>query len=236
MTSKKICFVVAPIGPENSSIRERSDTIFKYVITPSVTPLGYEVQRADIPSEPGVISERIIRQVMDDELVIADLTGGNPNVFYELCLRHAVGKPCIHIIEQDDKIPFDVNQLNIISINYKDLASAEKVKQEIKEQIEVIHSGDFKMMTPLSTGINMQALKESGNLIESSLADIMSKLSHIESKISALMTNKSGTPLGFAEDLKVEIAGQKIKDILDSVVESMTPLPPPPTDTPPPPH
>jgi len=51
------------------------------------------VIRADKISEPGIITTQIIGHIVDAELVIADLTDKNPNVFYELAIRHAIRNP-----------------------------------------------------------------------------------------------------------------------------------------------
>jgi hypothetical protein len=77
----KTCFVIAPIGEPESEIRKRSDQILKHVITPAVQQFGYEPLRADQIAEPGLISSQVIQHIMNDPLVIADLTGRNPNVF-----------------------------------------------------------------------------------------------------------------------------------------------------------
>jgi hypothetical protein len=89
----KTCFVIAPIGEPASEIRKRSDQVFTYVITPAVQECGYTALRADQISEPGLIDSQVIERIVNDPLVIADLTGHNPNVFYELALRHALSLP-----------------------------------------------------------------------------------------------------------------------------------------------
>lgn len=103
-TDKKICFVISPIGEEGSETRERSDKVLKYIICDSVEQLGYEVVRADKISEPGIITTQIIEHIIDSDLVIADLTDKNPNVFYELALRHAIRKPLIQMIMKGEII------------------------------------------------------------------------------------------------------------------------------------
>jgi hypothetical protein len=85
----KTCFVIAPIGEPASEIRKRSDQVFTYVITPAVQECGYTALRADQISEPGLIDSQVIERIVNDPLVIADLTGHNPNVFYELALKYA---------------------------------------------------------------------------------------------------------------------------------------------------
>src|SRR3989338_8854008 len=79
---KKICFVISPIGEDDSDTRKRSDQVLKHIITGAVEQLGYEVIRADKISEPGIITHQILQHIVDAPLVIADLTERNPNVFY----------------------------------------------------------------------------------------------------------------------------------------------------------
>jgi phage gp29-like protein len=78
---EKLCFVIAPIGEEGSDVRRRSDQVLKHVIAPAAKECGYETIRADKISEPGMITSQVIQHLLEDALVIADLTGRNPNVF-----------------------------------------------------------------------------------------------------------------------------------------------------------
>lgn len=98
---KKICFVISPIGEEGSEVRERSDQILKHIITSSVEQLGYTIIRADKIAEPGIITTQIIEHIVDAKLVIADFTDKNPNVFYELAIRHAIRKPLVQMIKKE---------------------------------------------------------------------------------------------------------------------------------------
>ena len=151
MTSKKKCFVIAPIGDHGSPIRYRSDNVLEYIIKPATKNKNYEVQRADELSAPGVITEQIMERIKNDDLVIADLTGGNPNVFYELAIRHAVGKPAILIIEEDEHSPFDVANMRTIRFNHKDLKSAHDAIKDIIEAIKETEKPRYRVVSPLST-------------------------------------------------------------------------------------
>lgn len=106
--SKKKCFVISPIGEDDGPIRRRSDQVLQYIIKPPVEEAGYQLTRADKISEPGIITSQIIERVVEDDLVIADLTDWNPNVFYELAIRHAIRKPFVQLIKRGEKLPFDV--------------------------------------------------------------------------------------------------------------------------------
>src|SRR5690242_1093880 len=96
--SDRLCFVISEIGEENSEIRRRADDVLKYVIAPAAIDCGYEDPvRADQLPDPGIITSQIIQYLVESPLVVADLTGRNPNVFYELAVRHATGKPVVQM-------------------------------------------------------------------------------------------------------------------------------------------
>jgi len=96
---QKSCFVIGPIGESGSPIRSRADRVFRHVIQPAAAACGYfKVIRSDLDARPGMIGSQVINHLLDDDLVIADLTGHNANVFYELAIRHMVQKPVVQII------------------------------------------------------------------------------------------------------------------------------------------
>jgi len=133
---KKTCFFIGPIGGDKTPIRDWSDQILNYIVTPVVTELKYEnPKRSDLIARTGSISFEIMKRLVEDTLVIADLTDGNPNVFYELAIRHALQKPVVHLIRKGDKIPFDVRDIRVISVSINDLREAESARQELRLQI-----------------------------------------------------------------------------------------------------
>lgn len=113
-------FVIGPIGDKDaedgSAARvayEEGIQIFEDVIAPACKAFGLEAVRADMISRTGEIPEQIFRQLRDCPVVIADLTGANPNVMYELGLRHTTGRVTIQIGEKD-RLPFDVAAIRTI--------------------------------------------------------------------------------------------------------------------------
>lgn len=149
----RTCFVIAPIGKADSEIRCRSDQVLELVITPAVRMRGYEAVRADRISSPGVITDQVIQLVMDAPLVVADLTGGNPNVFYELAVRHAVQKPLIQLIEQGEPIPFDIGAMRTIALAHRKRKSVNEAKKQIVRQIDALQkAGDID--SPISQALH----------------------------------------------------------------------------------
>jgi len=103
------CFVVAPIGEEGTETRAHSDTVLRAIIGPAAKRCGLRTVRADAIAEPGNITEQIIRHLIDARLVVADLTDRNPNVFYELAVRHSFGLPVVLVARSGERIPFDLS-------------------------------------------------------------------------------------------------------------------------------
>jgi hypothetical protein len=116
----KICFYVTPIGEPGSEQRRHSDFMLEYIIQPSVKEFGLTVIRADQMSKPGMIGKQIIEHILRARLVVADLSFHNPNVFYELCLRHTTRLPTVQVKREVDTIPFDLNQYRTIPIETRD--------------------------------------------------------------------------------------------------------------------
>jgi hypothetical protein len=134
----KTCFIVAPIGESDSAVRKRSDQVLRHIIRPALETAGYQAVRADEISDPGNITTQILSRLTESDLVVADLTGHNPNVYYELGIRHTTGKPIIHLIEKGDRIPFDLAAFRTIVLDHKDLDSAERARGDLVAAVQAI--------------------------------------------------------------------------------------------------
>lgn len=181
--NSKTCFVIAPIGKEETETRRRSDQVLSHIVEPVAGECGYATVRADHISEPGIITSQVIEHLVDDELVVADLTDHNPNVFYELAVRHAVRKPIIQIIQEGQVIPFDVAQSRTIHLNHRDLDSVGNCKQKLKEQIESIEENPENVDNPISVAVDLKSLRQSQNPLEKNAAETMSMLQEILSEV-----------------------------------------------------
>jgi hypothetical protein len=77
--------------------------------------------RADKIGEPGMIPGQVIEHIMRAKLVVVDMSYHNPNVFYEMALRHACRLPIVQISRKADRLPFDVNQMRTVVIDTTDI-------------------------------------------------------------------------------------------------------------------
>ncbi len=111
----KRCFVIMPYGGDDISRRKHYEGIYQSLITPAAMRAGYEPKRSDLAGEPGNITHDIIKDLADSDMVIADLTEANANVFFELGIRHAFRKSgTVHIVDQNHPLPFDIRHYRAI--------------------------------------------------------------------------------------------------------------------------
>lgn len=117
----RLCFFIGPIGDASSEYRQHSDLILEQLVRPVLEDQGFEVKRADEIQESGLITKQIFQYLLKARLVVADLSYHNPNVFYELAIRHARNLPVVQMIRSADRIPFDVNQTRTTTIDTTNL-------------------------------------------------------------------------------------------------------------------
>ena len=131
----KICFYITPIGDDDSEQRKPADLFCGSLVEPAMAEVGLRLVRADRIGQPGMITSQIMEHVKRCKLVAVDLSYLNPNVFYEMALRHACKLPVVHIIRKVDRIPFDVNQSRCIVVDTTDIYTLIPKLQVYKSEI-----------------------------------------------------------------------------------------------------
>jgi hypothetical protein len=125
------CFVIMPF-----------DSLFKIqyerVIRPAIEDLGFKCVRGDeIYSKPNIMAD-IWRCLRSTRLVVAELTGRNANVFYEVGLAHAIGKPIILLTRDENDVPFDLKALRYCYYDINDPFWGKNLRNSIKQMIEKV--------------------------------------------------------------------------------------------------
>ena len=128
--SKK-CFVIMPFGSASPEQKKRFDGVYRGIIVPAVREAGYEPIREDISATPGSIPKSIVTKLAEAEMVVADLTSINPNVFYELGIRHVFSKNgTVLIMNKGESIPFDNASYRVIQYT-NELAELDDIHKQI---------------------------------------------------------------------------------------------------------
>lgn len=132
------------------------DDIYKLGIKETATTLGILAERVDEQVFQEGILERIYRQIELADLVVADMTGQNPNVFYEVGYAHAKGKLCVLLTQKAEDIPFDLKHHRHIVYGSSIGHLRDQLAEEMawaKSQIDAIRSSRIKVTLKDATGL-----------------------------------------------------------------------------------
>ncbi len=130
ITHKQSAFVVMQFGVPY-------DQLYADVIRPVVAGCGFDVIRADDDFGPGLIIADVVRRIQEAEVIIADITPENQNVFYEVGYAHALGKPTILLAEKGKRLPFDVSGFRTLFYE-NTIAGKAAVEQGLRRHVEAI--------------------------------------------------------------------------------------------------
>jgi DNA-directed RNA polymerase subunit N (RpoN/RPB10) len=118
------CFVMMPFGPW-------LDQYYREIFVPAIKDAGMEPVRGDELFSTGSVIEQIWDQVKRAKVLLADLTGKNANVFYELGLAHAACKPVVFTTANLDDVPFDLRHLRVVTYDIRDPAWGLKLQKSL---------------------------------------------------------------------------------------------------------
>ncbi|UAL07448.1 MAG: hypothetical protein KRP56_06385 [Candidatus Methanogranum gryphiswaldense] len=185
----KKCFVISPIEKADSEVRIHADKFFNY-IAKSIESKGYEVNRSDTIEHSGQITDLIVKSIYEADIIIADLTYNNPNVYYELAFAHALRKNTILFKSDNTPIPFD--NMNMITTHYDhnfEFGSIEKTKDILFEKIK---NDDYS--NPIISGLNRlkidlnkdfeKTTSSSDSITKDILYELLNKMDELERSVN----------------------------------------------------
>jgi hypothetical protein len=198
-TGSDICFVLMPFGTKSNpfpgSVQIDFDRIFDEIIAPAIERAGLRALRADQEISGGLIHQAMFERLLSCEYAIADLTSVNPNVYYELGIRHAV-RPWSTVLMCADKtrLPFDVEPLRALLYSLDDsrlspknaITDTDKLYQRLKAIKDGKSNGSVVDDSPL-----FELLKQHGyagpdlSAFGPSLAGKASEYSEFKTQLSA---------------------------------------------------
>ena len=190
-SKQHICFTIMPFGGWFNDY-------YLNIYRPAIEATGMKPHRADDLYRPSTIVNDIWSYTKQAKLVLADLTGKNPNVFYELGLAHALAKPAILIAESMDDVPFDLRSLRVIEYDKNDPDWGETLQQKIQNAIREVL--DAPLQSVLPAFLEVKPSKEQSTVSErdKELLDLRQEIESIRADV------RSRTPYERPEIIRSE--------------------------------
>ena len=159
---KPTAFVIMPFDQD-------FDEIYKDFLVSVLTESGFEVRRADNRQNAQNIIKDIVNGIAKSDLIVADLTDSNPNVYYELGLAHALNKPVILLTQELDSLPFDLKSYRVVSYTTH-FADMKQASRNLASMAAGLISGETEFGSPISDflgqPVNINSPRQTENLGE----------------------------------------------------------------------
>ncbi len=202
----RTCFVISPIGSDGTDIHRKFKEVLDYIVRPAVEESGYDLRviRADDIEQTGSIIKDILQSLLDAYVVIADLTNQNPNVFYELGVRHALKPRTILINEKSEDIPFDLKDYRTI-IYENSTKGVASFRKKLKEFLGAMKKDPERSDNPV--------LDRLGSIIEANMRELQTENSELKKRLDDSLKGKTSTKTR-EHPPRQRDAGQRVDRIL----------------------
>ena len=190
-SSSSLCFVIMPFSAEY-------DLVYHQLIKPAAETSGLKVLRADDIYSPGVITEQIRAAIHQSRICIADVSGKNPNVLYEVGIAHTLDKTTILLSQSVEQIPFDLRAFRVVLYDMKKIKRAREnlvsAIQEILGERKLVEAEEL-----LQQGNVKAAIAEASIYFEQALRELIYRN---ESRIANFLQGRSPERLGMGQMLE----------------------------------
>ena len=173
LSDDNLCFFITRIGEEGSPEREQADGVMDAIVKPAAKELGMECVRADQLPDPGQITTQIIDRIVGAKMVVADLTGGNPNVYYELAVRNSFRAPAALLAQQGERLPFDTSVMRTVFYTPDNMKSTAAARDDLTTHMKRALEGAVD--SPIATAVDLASIRE-GSPTARQLAEIARSL------------------------------------------------------------
>ena len=179
MPHGSFAFVITQIGGTGSDMRQRADDVSRFIVQPALEGFDLDLKRSDEDPTPGSITVQIVRSIITADVVIADLTGKNPNVYYELALAHAFNRPVVILVDDPSSLAFDMKDQRVIAIGDKGTIGAREAEDAVRQfarQLEVVLAPEYEPDSLVNQAGRTQVLHDlassSGDPVAEEIAEI----------------------------------------------------------------
>jgi hypothetical protein len=188
---RKVAFCITPVGDEKSETRRATTGLLSSALRPVCDDLKIDLHVAHEIAAPGSITRQVIEHLLNDDLVIANLTELNPNVMYELAVRHCKGMPVVVIAKLGTRLPFDVADERTI-FYADDMAGVEELKPKLKASINAALE-ETEPDNPVFRVTKDRVMREA--VAGEPQKYVLDRLDDLQRMVSQLSTRSAGGPL-----------------------------------------
>lgn len=223
---KKTCFVIMPFSDPEGYERGHFRSIYEYTFVPAIRAAGYEPLRIDDNSVSNLIHGKMMDELINATMVLCDLSTNNPNVLYELGIRHAYDKPVVLVQEMGQKRIFDIG--SITSVEYHPTRLYEEVVEDQKKITKAIldTASEKKKYSIMSLVALQSATPTSGEAVTSGeqmeyllreVSRMSRKVDGLEKKVIDMPASVEITKYNGSSHTPKEIRNESLKDIMDEI-------------------
>lgn len=200
------CFVIMPYGGNDETKKNHYRGVYQSILAPAAIEAGYTPKRSDISGAPGSITLDIVRDLADADIVIADITEGNPNVFLEIGIRHVMRKSgTVHVVDQSyaGSIPFDLRNYRAIEYSanladipevIKGIVAAIRMRESDRNRSDnLVHDALPSLPIDVRT-IGDEELRRQIEQLQSTLDELRAQKTKLETRLALI------DPLAMKED------------------------------------
>lgn len=197
-TAKEV-FVISPIGEAGTEPRKDADRFLDNIVRRALPEPDYIVRRADEDDSSYAITEAMLRRILDADLCVADITGLNPNVMYELALAHAAGKKVVTMTRDKGRPPFDIKDVRVITYGFMWEEVEAAVSQLTKKAEHEPENQRFKdMFNPVATAFAELMDREKAESEQGTpVAAVARLVETLERKVDQVIRSESRDASGF---------------------------------------
>lgn len=156
-TEKPSCFVIMPISDAHGYDQGHFGRVYEHILRPAILQAGYHAVRADDANKTDYIVVGIVQRIIKSEMVLCDLSAKNPNVMYELGLRHAFDKPVVLVRDKVTDKVFDIQGLRYTE--YDSSLRVDSVQKDIDRIAKAIQETAASNQNDINSVIRLAGIK-----------------------------------------------------------------------------
>jgi hypothetical protein len=176
-------------------MRAHADLLLNLVIKEVLEgpEFGFAVKRADEDADPGMINDRVIQDILNSELAVADLSFLRPNAFYELGLRHAAERPVVHVARDGTELPFDNAGQRTVFVDLGKWESIVACRTAVAAAVRQITSPGFELSNLMTQANASFRMRNSSDDRDEVILNLMDQIDALSRRIGQLEQRSDDT-------------------------------------------